>query len=117
MKNQCQNCGKKYTRAGNFCSDVCRNISLEKRVNEEVSNRSFCHYCGRKSPNGEKFCSDIHREDFEEARAEGRKISIRVNEKTIIQTDKYDKIPEMIAKYTFISRDVTRGTGGNNVTV
>ena len=59
-----------------------------------------CFYCAGPITEKKKikFCCDEHGDLFENAKRAGRKIAIKINDKTTIYTDKYDRIPEVAAK-------------------
>ena len=69
---------------------------LEK---EKVANL-VCYYCGGlvDEKKKTKFCCSQHAVLFKNAKRVGRKIGIKINDKTTIYTNKYDCIPEVIAK-------------------
>lgn len=116
---KCKNCGKDFKKSSTFCSLTCKVEYSSREIEKEVLEKSFCLYCGSLSTTNESFCSEEHKHLYEKARKENAPIHIKINDKTTISTRKYDKIPELIAKYTSMQKDVTRGAGGfiSNVNV
>jgi hypothetical protein len=68
--------------------------------NKNLIIEKICFYCGTLLLDEKKvkFCCNEHRAFFENAKRAGRKISIKINDKTTIFTDKYDIIPTVVAK-------------------
>ena len=115
VTKECLECKQVFeTKFGTFCSATCKSKHNKELKRQEKLKDLVCYFCGgpitekRKT----KFCCEDHQKDFFEAKRAGRKIKIKVNSKTTIFTDKYDKIPEIIANYKVMMEDYTRYTGG-----
>jgi hypothetical protein len=112
---ECIECKASFeTKIGTFCSSTCKSKHHKEKKRLEKIKELVCHFCGgaitekRKT----KFCCKEHKNKFFEAKRTGKKIAIKVNEKTTIFTDKYDRIPEILANYKVAAEDMTKGGGG-----
>jgi hypothetical protein len=115
VTKECLQCKKPFeTKFGTFCSSTCKSKHHKEQKRLEKLKELVCYFCGgpitekRKT----KFCCEEHKEDFFEAKRAGRKIAIKINPKTTVFTDKYDKIPEIIASYKTMAEDYANGVGG-----
>jgi hypothetical protein len=104
----CAHCDKefdnKYPNA-KYCSRLCKLNAFKKR--ERDKKHYVCLFCGQmiecshKSSGGHKtkFCSNKHKSRFHKAKRAGRKLKIRINDKITIETDKHDRVRDIILKY------------------
>ena len=115
VSKECLECKSSFeTRFGTFCSSTCKSKHHKEKKRLEKIKDLICHFCGgaitekRKT----KFCCEEHKNKFFEAKRYGKKIALKINEKTTIFTDKYDRIPEILANYKVAIEDMTNGSGG-----
>jgi hypothetical protein len=82
--------------------------------NQELETFKVCHFCGIdiKDEKKIKFCCEEHGRSFSRAKKANKKIKIKVDNKTTIFTDKYDKISDIILKYRNMMDDYTRYAPG-----
>lgn len=109
---KCKNCDKEFeTKFGTFCSTPCKGAFYKETKRLEKCKDYVCYFCGGPVTEKKKvkFCCDEHAVSFESYKRSGRKISIKINDKTTIFTNKYDKIPEVVAKMRDVLNDVKRG--------
>lgn len=83
-----------------YCSANCKSNAHREAKRKEKTKDQICYFCGchfdtkRKT----KFCSEDHKVLFHNAVKAKRKITIVIDAKTKIITDKYDRIPQIVAK-------------------
>lgn len=112
---ECLECKSSFeTRFGTFCSSTCKSKHHKEKKRLEKLKDLVCYFCGGPitEKRKKKFCCEEHKNDFFEAKRSGRKIALKVNEKTTIFTNKYDKIPEILANYKVVIEDLSNGSGG-----
>ena len=97
----CAHCQTNFeTKFGMYCSTLCRNRAHRKKKQVERLKDLVCFFCGCQVTNRQsKFCSTDHKNSFHKANNANKAIKIRLDHKTIIETKKYDSIPEVIKMY------------------
>ena len=120
----CIVCNIEHERRGIYCSKKCgdkayrdrkrvivvdavakpkESINRSKKVSilkEKRAKSKWCNYCGKSIEDTDrlKFCSDEHSQNFLDAIDSGKSLRIKIDHRTTIITDKYNKIQEIIEK-------------------
>lgn len=88
------------TKFAMYCSVQCKNKACRDKKNENRIKDLVCFFCGGSVPKRfTKFCCANHKMLFYIEKKGNRPIKIQINPKLLIETRKYDNIPEVIARY------------------
>jgi hypothetical protein len=117
---KCINCSQLHNRKGIYCSKKCtdkayrerKKSSLqipstdsEERVKikipkEKGEKLKWCNFCGASLENSKKlnFCNDDHEYDYWFSVKISKPLKLRLDNRTLIETLKYDKVQEIVER-------------------
>jgi len=99
---KCEHCTTLFeTKFGKYCSNACKTAAYRVREKTKASVLP-CHFCGVaiEKKSHYKFCCVTHKNKFHKYKRSGKKVSLKINDRLTIETSKYDKIPDIINKYS-----------------
>lgn len=110
VKKNCAHCNSEFeTKFGIYCSAICKTKAHREKKKAEARKDYICYYCGSQitAPSFYKFCNEDHGRKFQTAKDRGKPILLKINNKTTIQTKKYDSIPEVVRSWqAHVSRKI-----------